>query len=299
MRRMRWLVCGLAIIGMTPQTRAADLSDTFLRGSQTFQVGEGPRWGGFYAGAHASYSMGSADFGKGVSSLVNFALRNSVLQDQVSSWTTLSKAETTSSGFGGFIGYNWQWDEAVFGLEGNYTKTQLLMSSSDSLSRAILNNAAAPVGHDHTYNITVSGNATVELTDVATFRMRGGWDAGRFMPYAFAGIAVGRANVSRSATVSGTLTDNFTIQQTVTDAAGQTIVINIPQSITSTLVLPGTQVDAQNGVFAYGWTLGLGVDFCLMQNLFLRAEWEWVQFAAIRDMNVHTNTVRAAVAMKF
>jgi len=173
------------------------------------------------------------------------------------------------------------------------------MSSSDSLSRAILNNAAAPVGHDHTYNMTVSGNATVELTDVATFRMRGGWDAGRFMPYAFAGIAVGRANVSRSATVSGTLTDNFTIQQTVTDAAGQTIVINIPQSITSTLVLPGTQVDGQNGVFAYGWTLGLGVDFCLMQNLFLRAEWEWVQFASIKDMNVHTNTVRAAVAMKF
>ena len=36
-----------------------------------------------------------------------------------------------------------------------------------------------------------------------------------------------------------------------------------------------------------------------MQNLFLRAEWEWVQFAPIKDMNVHTNTVRAAVAMKF
>ena len=78
--------------------------------------------------------------------------------------------------------------------------------------------------------------------------------------------------------------------------AGQPTVINVPVSITNPLVLPGTQVDAQNGMFAYGWTLGLGVDFCLMQNLFLRAEWEWVQFAPIKDMNVHTNTVRAAVA---
>ena len=78
---------------------------------------------------------------------------------------------------------------------------------------------------------------------------------------------------------------NFTVPQTVTDPlTGQPIVINVPVSITNPLVLPGTQVDAQNGVFAYGWTLGLGVDFCLMQNLFLRAEWEWVQFAPIKDM---------------
>jgi opacity protein-like surface antigen len=80
---------------------------------------------------------------------------------------------------------------------------------------------------------------------------------------------------------------------------GQPIVINVPQSVTTTLALPGTQIDAQNGVFAYGWTLGLGVDMALMQNLFVRAEWEWVQFAPIKDMNVHTNTVRAAVAVKF
>ena len=84
MRRMRWLLCGLAVIGMAPQARAADFSDTLLRGSQVFQVGQGPRWEGFYAGAHASYSMGSTDFGNGVSSLVSFALRNSVIQDQVS-----------------------------------------------------------------------------------------------------------------------------------------------------------------------------------------------------------------------
>ena len=174
------------------------------------------------------------------------------------------------------------------------------MAASNSLSRSILNNAAAPVGHDHIYNMTVSGNASVGVTDIATLRVRGGWDAGRFLPYAFAGIAVGRANVSRSATVSGTLTDNFTVPQTVTDPlTGQPTVINVPVSITNPLVLPGTQVDAQNGMFAYGWTLGLGVDICLTQNFFLRAEWEWVQFAPIKDMNVHTNTVRAAVAMKF
>jgi outer membrane immunogenic protein len=301
MRRMRFVICGLAIFGMVPQARAADLSDMFLRGSNSYQVGpSSSRWEGVYFGAHAGYTTGSTNFGNAVSSLVSFALRNSVIQDQVSTWTTLAKAETSGAGFGGFIGYNMRWDEVIYGVEASYSRVNLSMGASDTLSRAILNNDAAPAGHDHVYSMTVSGNASVRITDLMTFRGRAGWDGGAFMPYAFAGVAVGRADVSRSALVTGTLTDSFTTTSTVVDPlTGQTITITTPQSITSTLLLPGTMVDSQAGMLAYGWTLGLGVDVALMQNIFLRAEWEWVQFAPIKDMNVHTNTIRTGIAVKF
>jgi outer membrane immunogenic protein len=297
--RLRWLLCGIVLVGMAGEACAADFPD-FLRGSQT--VMSAPQrggWGGAYFGAQASYSMASTDFGQGVGSLVSFALRNTVIQDQVSGWTTLPKQDTTGGGFGGFIGYNWQWDQIVLGVEGNYSRTNLFMSASDSLSRSILNNSGAPAGHDFTYNMTVSADAAVKLTDVATFRARAGYDAGMFMPYGFVGPAFGRADITRSATVSGTLTDNFTTTQVVGfDSNGNPITVQVPTSTTSRLILPGQQLQAKN-TYLYGWTGGLGLDMCLMANLFVRAEWEWVQFAPVDGVNLHTSTVRAAVAVKF
>jgi outer membrane immunogenic protein len=298
MRRMRWLMCALLLAGSAQSAAAADLGLPILRGST---VPTGDRWEGVYFGAQAGYTTGSADFGAGASSLISFILRNSVIQDQVSNFTTLNKVDTTGTSFGGFIGYNTRWDEIILGVEAGYSRLSLnTMAASDTLSRSILNNGAAPAGHDHTYNVTVSANASVKVTDLATFRARAGWDAGPFLPYAFAGIAVGRADVMRSATVTGTLTDSFTTTSTVTDPlTGQVITITTPQQITTTLALPGTQTETSNGVFAYGWTMGLGLDFALMQNVFLRAEWEYVKFAPIKDMNVHLNTVRTALAIKF
>ena len=66
------------------------------------------------------------------------------------------------------------------------------------------------------------------------------------------------------------------------------------------MILPrDPQILAQNGVIAYGFTTGLGIDVALMQNVFARAEWEFIEFPNISDMRVSTNSVRAAVGMKF
>ena len=295
--RLRSLLCGIVLVGMAGEACAADFPD-FLRGSQTVMSAPRRGWEGAYFGAQASYSMASTDFGQGVSNLVSFALRNTVIQDTVSGWTTLPKQDTTGGGFGGFIGYNWQWDQVVVGVEGNYSRTNLFMSASDSLSRSILNNSGAPTGHDFTYNMTVTASAAAKITDVATFRARAGYDAGMFMPYGFVGAAFGRADITRSATVSGTLTDNFFLPVTVGfDPSGNPIVVQSPRSVTSPLILPGQQIEAKN-TYLYGWTGGFGLDMCLMANLFVRAEWEWVQFAPVNGVNMHTSTARAAVAVK-
>lgn len=298
MRRMRWLVFGLILAASAQSAAAADFGMPVLRGST---VPAGDRWEGAYVGGHAGFTNGSTDFGSATRSLTGFILRNSVIQDQVSNFTTLGKVDTSGTSFGGFVGYNTRWDEIILGVEAGYSRMSLnTMSATDTLSRSILNNGAAPAGHDHTYNVTVAANASVKVTDLATFRARAGWDAGPFLPYAFGGIAIGRADVMRSATVTGTLTDSFTTTTYLTDPiTGALIPVTTPQSVTTTLALPGTQTETANGIFAYGWTLGLGVDFALMQNVFLRAEYEYVQFAPIKDMNVHLNTVRAALAIKF
>ena len=48
-------------------------------------------------------------------------------------------------------------------------------------------------------------------------------------------------------------------------------------------------------MIAYGFTAGLGIEVALLQNLFVRAEWELVEFPNISDIRVQANSGRAAV----
>ena len=180
MRRMRWLLCGLAIVGMAPQARAADLSDTFLRGSQTFQRRpSGARWEGFYAGGHMAELFDavhrfrqrrSARWSASHCATASFRIRCRAGPPSARPKRPRVASAVSSATIGnGTKRYSVS--------KGITTRTRLLMASSDSLSRSILNNAAAPVGHDHIYNMTVSGNASVRrsptIGDVARARRLG------------------------------------------------------------------------------------------------------------------------------
>jgi opacity protein-like surface antigen len=309
---MRCLIFALVLAGMIADAFAADRSEVpTLRGSDAVAPAQlartpivapkYPDWSGVYFGVQTAHTTASVDFGNGTSSLIHHILRNSILDSEVSQWTTLSQADTVGKSYGGFVGYNTSWDEIVLGMEANYSRTSLSQAAADSLSRVITNNTGAPPGHTFSYDVTVSASASVHITDLATVRARAGWAAGQFLlPYAFVGLAIGRADVSRSAAVSGTLTDSFDVTATVTDPiTGLVTTITTPTSTKNALVLTGPQTESLKGVFAYGYTAGLGVDFALTQNLFVRGEWEWIQFAPIKDTRVHINTVRAAVALKF
>ena len=125
--------------------------------------------------------------------IINFLERNSVLQDPVSQWLLLSKNHAQATGFGAFVGRNYQWEDLVFGIEANYNyMTSLSNSSTNSMSRLIVDPLGEnpPAGHTHTYATTLSGTAALQIKDVATFRGRAGWATGDFLPYVFGGLAV-------------------------------------------------------------------------------------------------------------
>jgi outer membrane immunogenic protein len=305
---MRRLLLAVAMMGLVADASAGEFELPVLRGSSS-DFAPSPwvpapptytRWSGFYAGGHVSGTIAGMDFGTSARSLVSFATRNSVLESHVTSWTTLPKGDTSAAGFGGFVGYNFQWDDVTLGVEANYTRSTLSKSASDSLSRSFIDNTNAPAGHEYTYDATVTATSAVTLTDFGTFRARGGWAAGNFMPYGFAGLAVARANVTRSATVTATRTDNFNIITTQFDPiTGAPITVSTPQSITTNLVLPPTQNDGQTGAYAFGYTAGGGMDVLLMTNLFLRGEYEFVQFPNIKGTKINLNTVRFGGGLKF
>ena len=62
---------------------------------------------------------------------------------------------------------------------------------------------------------------------------------------------------------------------------------------------PFTVSQSFTNQFGYGYAAGLGVDFCLMANLFARAEYEYVQFPDFQGLNAHIHNVRIGAALKF
>jgi len=284
------LLAGAFVAASISPVAAADYPSSldYLRGSYVAQP-QYYQWGGLYGGAQINYSNADAKFGNATQPLIDHVLRNSNILDDVSGWTTLPDGSTNGRNYGGFIGYNWQWDDVVVGFEANYSRLSLTKSAEDSLSRMFIDNAGGLPDHTYTYAMTVAGASTVKLTDLATFRARAGWAVGTLLPYGFIGFAVARADVTTSASVSGTVT------VTCNDPAAP----GCNPSGPSALNLPGPQTTSRQGVFTYGGAVGLGFDWALTQNLFVRGEWEYLQLQDVEGIELRLNSVRAAIGLKF
>src|SRR5476651_582472 len=113
---MRRLLLAAMMFGAVSGAQAADLSDLpILRGSSSEGLSTASRnWDGWYAGGQIGYSSAEIDFGHATQNLTNFELRNTVLQAPLAGWQLLSKNHAQATGFGAFVGRNWQWEDLVF-----------------------------------------------------------------------------------------------------------------------------------------------------------------------------------------
>jgi len=277
-------VFGALTVLMAPASALAADMPEFLRGSYTPTY---TNWEGFYFGAQGGKSFGSADFSNATRPMISYILANTELQGVVSDFTTLGKGSTGAPSYGAFIGYNWQWSDVVLGAELNYNHMSMTSGGQDTVGPIIVPGANQSDGSAVQYSIVESAASAVTIHDVVTARARAGWTFDRFMPYGFGGLAVGIVDVSRFATLAGST-------KTVTSTATPPVVT------TGLLLLPrDPQSLSQSGLVAYGFAAGLGIEAQLMQNIFARAEWEFVEFPNINDIRVSMNSVRAAIGLKF
>ena len=285
---MRSLLVALGLIASTCGAFAQEFELPTLRGTQAW-VPPAPvvnGWGGFYAGAQFGYTNAGIDFANSVNDLSTFIVRNSIFESIVGGFTTMGKASTNGGHYGFFAGYNQAWEGgAILGLEVNYSRLSLTTGAADTNSLRIANDATAPPGHHFFYDpFTVTGAATIHITDLASFRARAGWAAGQFMPYAFGGVAIARADSDRLATVS----------YTRKDVPDSTVPPTAP--LPTATFGPVTQSDGNKGRFYYGYALGIGLEACIMPNVFLRGEWELDNFQSLR---ANVNNARAAIGVRF
>jgi outer membrane immunogenic protein len=301
MRRL--LVAGfIAIVAHGAQ--AADAPDVpILRGA----VYEAPRsyrpnWQGFYVGAQAGYSDHGFDFSNTTTGLQQFLLRESVLAARVGEWQLLGGSNVRNAGFGGFVGYNAQFEDAVIGVEANYTRFGSKWgNSSASLSRIITNPEGSnpPAGHTYEYTVTLTGDAVARVNDLVTLRARGGYAMGSFMPYAFAGLAAAFVDINRSANVRVVTRDLYSV-----DVLQGVLANGVPVFTTENrrdVIGDSTESKAESkkNLLTFGFTAGLGFEYLITQNMFVRAEYEYTQLTTSKDTIVQLNTGRLGVGAKF
>lgn len=236
----------------------------------------GVDWAGVYVGGHAGMTNMQSNSSRFNSALVQGAgLPNTTLTGMLTTMTNFRNVEKRGTTFGVFAGANYLWDDIVLGVEADYSRNGADATSRIGPYTSTVDSAGS--------RWTLQGSATARsrVSNWGTVRGRVGWAAGFFMPYLTAGMAV--------ASVDGLTTTSGTWQQ-------------------SNLNLPGIPVIA-SGTFssragresiAYGGVLGAGVDVSLFSNMFLRAEWQHIQFATNSNRpSITMNTARVAGGVKF
>jgi outer membrane immunogenic protein len=272
---MRRLLLAAVIFGTATATQAADMPDV-LRGSFTAPVVRA-NWQGFYVGGQAGYGASDENFNGSTRSMTSALLANTLIESAmgVSQWNLgLGKQSGQSSGYGAFAGHNSQWDDVVIGVEMSYLHGKF--GGSTTASEARSSGTALSDGYIH--DVTATSSAAIAISDMATFRVRGGYAWGCFLPYMFGGVALGNADISRSVFVQDNVRPGPTNPPPITLA-------------------PLSADEIVHNHLIYGYSAGLGVDINLVGGLFARAEWEYIRFTSTVDTNI--NTVRVGLGYKF
>jgi opacity protein-like surface antigen len=263
-----------ASLAIWPGERA-EAADWPLRGSLPPQETYA-RWDGAVFGVEAGWGNFRNDFGNSTSPLVAFILRNTIAESEFapSTWTTLPSGTTNGPVFGGYIGYNMQWDQLVLGVDFGYKYANISINANDAISRQFTTS-------DQVQNVvSIDARSQIKLVDYATLRGRAGYAWGNFLPYAFLGIAAGRFNYGTTVTVHHTGTP-------------------IPPSPVLPFDLTDSASSGKTNAIVGGVTGGLGMDWLVTPGMYLRAEWEYVAFAPVNGSRSNINTGKIGVGARF
>jgi len=279
---MRWVVCAVVVLALPGSAVAGDFD--LPPSIQTVGPANFYNWSGLYVGGQFGYGDANSNFSQATDPLIAYSLRELALENDAapSTWPVLGKGGKDATGYGGFIGYNTQWQDLVLSVEGNYTHTNFTTTAPSSpISRMT-------TAGGNTYSVTINASGDLDLTDYGSLRLRAGYILGNFMPYGFAGVAIGRADYNLSTLVYG--------QQNPSSPP----VVPCNTAIAPTCVdyaFPNNE--SKSGALLYGFSVGGGLEVALTRNVFVRGEFEYLEFAPIAKITVSAVSGRVGAGLKF
>jgi outer membrane immunogenic protein len=276
------LVAAALSIGSIGGAKAADMA---LRGSLPGYESTGPNWSGVYIGGFGGLGTMNMNVQNAGKNYVTNVLNGYAFADGTSQATAISNilhlqpVNASPKILGGFLGYQMQYDDAVIGFEIDYSR---LVRNNGGTSSFTPPAALLFSGTAYTDSVLSTTSVTAQLHDYWTARVRAGWAFGRIMPYATFGgvIARGSTSFGYSATCTRTGTDT---------TSGSTQCVGGSGLITA----------SQSNRLGFGWAAGTGVEALLGDNLFLRAEYQFVNIPSLAGVPVTLHVARAGLGLKY
>ena len=295
---MRLLVGGLLAACALSPALAGDLDLSWLRGSAA-PVADPPnyaaRWSsGFYAGGHAGMDFHGLDFRNVVGDYISTiaGMDANFTGIPLSNFPRLSTEVQSGPSYGGFFGYNYQIDDVVMGFEVNFNKSTANGSFSDQESHGYFISAN---GGTWASKFNVNTSAEAMLADYGELRARFGWAYGAFLPYAFIGTTLAQVNSFRSV--------NINYCGGAIPANPNNCILQFQGAPPSPFPTPPggnyTLSEQSHGKWITGFDVGLGIDYAMTRNLFLRAELEYLQIGSPSEIKLNTSSMRVGGGVKF
>jgi outer membrane immunogenic protein len=204
-------------------------------------------------------------------------------ENLLSQWPVLGLADNQGATYGGFFGYNTQWDDVVIGLDVNLNRSNFFANApADPIQRAV-------GAGGNSYLVTVDGSGSMRIDAFGSARMRGGYVLDNFLPYATFGFAFGQADVARSATVFGMQNPTSPPNPATCGTAAAPNCLNFLF----------TSNQAKTNTYIFGWSVGGGLDMLVWSNVFVRAEYEYLSFAGVSGIKASINSARVGAGFKF
>jgi outer membrane immunogenic protein len=328
---MRRLVCGLLLAGVSAPAFAGDFDNSWLRGSSSDVPLPRPyaRWSGLYGGGQVGADYHGASFNSdGNAALAGFRTAYPEFGAvPMGNLPGLVSQTTAGLSFGGFAGYNYQIDDVVLGVELNFNQASVRATGSqsqDATQNQLANGSftgkgptttsiSPPPGGTSTTvtqsilylptSVSQSNTVTAKLLDEGSVRIRGGWAYDNFLPYVTVGVSVARIDSTQTvlAHYVGTTTTTTTTstvpnpQTTPATTPTVTVVTGPPVPFDRTyLANAGT-----TGKYRFGFSAGLGLDYALTRNVFLRGEFEYLQLGVPSFLTMNTVSTRVGAGLKF
>ena len=253
MRSLSICALAVAISASALPARSADLDYGVLRGSEEEYVAPAD-WSGFYVAAHGGYSTTSFGYSRAGQSELGLILQGLAVEAEyaISHANKLRDARAHDGSFGALGGYNIQVDDIVFGIELDYTSLNQKGHAEGDIGRQVTLKSGIIDNH------YLATQVRTTLEDYGTVRGRVGYAFGSFLPYVTAGAAFGRA-------VNGT-TVRAQLEEYTTDQNGD-------KKMVGTLDKSAGSIKER---YRFGAAFGVGAEYLITQNVFARAEYQYV-----------------------
>jgi outer membrane immunogenic protein len=288
---MRWWVCGL-LIAMAGPALAADYDDSWLRGSQVMGTVPAPPprlyriWAGVYGGVQVGEDWRGVDFrnapSNAIASVQNQDKNLFGLGAALPGMPLLPVLNTKGVSYGGFLGYNWQLDDVVFGVELNSNRSALNATARNVASRNYIITSGGYIFAPTAVNVTSA--ATADMSTYSTVRGRLGWAMGNFLPYLVAGVAFAQIDTSRIVDINY---HGACVPQPPAQCPNVTIGGDYPFR------------DVSHGKYVLGFDAALGMDYMLTKNVFTRGEVEYLQLGTPNSIKINTVSARVGLGLKY